>query len=165
MLSTSPGRDHSPPTVVIVGNGNWQVASDKAGPMVIKSLAGRYGASVQIKDIGTSALGLLECLDSQDLMLVVDACVKGGAPGEIHVIQPDLDAPLREKPGLHQIGPVETLMVAKYLYPHTLPKTISLILIETQGLNDADLEPVCQRGVSIIDRKIAEVFRADAFTG
>ncbi|MCF8026645.1 MAG: hydrogenase maturation protease [Desulfobacteraceae bacterium] len=165
MPSTPPEQNRIEPAVTIVGSGNWRVASDNAGPMVLKSLAGRYGANVEIKDIGTSALGLLECLDNQDLMLIVDACVKGGAPGEIHVIQPDLEAPLRDLPGLHQIGPVETLMVAKQLYPHTLPKTIFLVLIETQGLDDADLGPVCQKGVSIIDQKIAQVFRADAFTG
>ncbi|MFO7816230.1 MAG: hydrogenase maturation protease [Desulfovibrionales bacterium] len=163
MLSPTPVRDSTEPSIAIVGSGNWRLESDKVGPMVLKKIEGRYGAAVEINDIGTSTLGLLECLDTQDLMLIVDACVKGGPPGKIHVTQPDLETPLPELSGLHQIGPVETLMVAKHLYPQTLPKALFLILIETEELKDADLEPVCQQVISVIDQKIAQIFKGDFF--
>ncbi len=151
MLSGCCPGDRVKPAIAIVGSGHWWVASDRVGPTVLDKLAGRYGAGVQIMDIGTSAFALLECLDKQDLMLIVDACAKGGAPGDIHVTRPDLAAPVQDVPSLHQIGPLETLMVAQHLYPQKLPKALFLILVETEGLDAPRLDAACQEVVSIID--------------
>jgi len=159
---SSPGmpcEDESGPTIAIVCSGNWWVASDQIGPMLLKRMEGRYDAAVEIHEIGTAAFALLDCLKSQDLMLIVDACVLGGAPGEIHVIHPDLDAssgfpsnPYQSN--LHQIGPMETLMVAGHLYPQILPTSIRLILVETEGLEAAQMNAACERAVSIIDKAV-----------
>lgn len=152
MFSGCARGDHRvKPAIAIVGSGHWWVASDRVGPTVLEKLEGRYGAGVQIMDIGTSAFALLECLDKQDFMLIVDACAKGGAPGDIHVTRPDLEAPVQDMPSLHQIGPLETLMVAQHLYPQKLPKALFLILVETEGLDASKLDSVCQEVVSIID--------------
>ncbi len=159
MFSRSHRHNHRQPSVAIVGSGNWWVFSDRVGPMVMQRLHGRYGPGVAIYDISTCAFALLECLHHQDLMVLVDACSKGGAPGEIFVTSPDLEAPLQDMPTLHQVGPVETLMVARHLYPQTLPKAISLVLIETEGLEEGALESVCQQAVSTVDQQIAPLFQ------
>lgn len=151
MFSASCRGNRTKPAIAIVGSGHWWVASDRVGPTVLEKLEGRYGADVQVNDIGTSAFGLLECLDNQDLMLIVDACARGGAPGEIYVTRPDLENSVPCTPGLHQIGPMETLMVAKHLYPQKLPNIIVLILVETEGLEPSKLDIVCQQVVSVID--------------
>ena len=156
MAFTAVAHDFEP-SIVIVGIGNWQVESDSLGPSVLAMLEGRYGETVFLKNIGTTPLGLLECLDSQDLMLIVDACVIDGIPGRIHVQRPDLDAEPQNLPTLHHIGPLETLMVARHLYPRQLPKNILLVLVETEGLERSMMNAARREVISIIDKEISNI--------
>jgi hydrogenase maturation protease len=147
-------QDRTGPSIAVAGCGNRQVASDAVGPAVIEGLKDRCGRSIALFDVGTSALGLLDCLKSQDLLLVVDACSLGGAAGDIHVLEPDLDAAAVGGGGLHQIGPLEALMAARLLYPENLPDSLLLILAETGGLGEEELAALCRRIVFIIEREI-----------
>jgi hypothetical protein len=88
----------------------------------------------------------------------VDACLLGGAPGEVHVQEPRLDGPEgitgAGAVSVHQIGPAEALAVASLLDPERVPRRVRLVLVETEGLDDAGLEAACERVVSILDREV-----------
>ncbi len=152
--------------VAVVGVGNRSLGCDQIGPRVVDDSRGRYGPEVELLDAGTAAFALLDCIRGQDLMLVVDACRAGGAPGEIRVREmgADFHFPVAAGTGLHQIGPLETLAVARRLFPESLPRRLLFVLVETEGLPPGDLAGAIRRAVEVVEGEIARyrARRADA---
>jgi len=58
---------------------------------------------------------------------------------------------------VHQIGPLEALLVAKHLYPERLPKRVMLMLVETGGVDDQMAEQACHRVVDAVQREIRQI--------
>lgn len=148
-------RNQPKAPVAVVGVGNWLISYDRMGPKVLDNCEDRYGPDVQLFDAGSAGLSLLDCINGQDLMMVVDASNTGGKKGEVRVSEMDFEVEFTSSPGLHQIGPMETLAVARKLFPEKLPHRLLFILVETQGMNDTELDRASQRVVSIIDSEIA----------
>lgn len=141
--------------VCVVGAGNWLVAHDRIGPRVLELIGSRYGPEVALRDLGSSGLALLDLLDRQDLLLVVDAGIFQGRPGEIRVVEPDLTAPPARVGSVHQIGPLETLAIANRLFQDKMPRRVLLVVVETQGIDDDTAEAACREVVAVLDREIA----------
>jgi hydrogenase maturation protease len=140
--------------VTIIGAGNWLVSVDTVGPCVLELVQNRYGQAVELCNMGSAGLVLLDHLHGQELMIVVDACILGGYPGRIHVLEPNLHHPGGDVSSVHQIGPLETLTIAKHFYPEQMPKRILLILVETAGIDTDTQQAACQQVVAILDREI-----------
>ena len=66
--------------ILVAGAGNWLLASDRIGPRVLEMVSERYPSGVELCDIGSTALSLLDSLRGQDLLIVIDACVGRGTP-------------------------------------------------------------------------------------
>jgi hydrogenase maturation protease len=145
------------PEVTVAGSGNWLLGHDRVGPRVLAMIDKRYPQQVEICDLGTSALALLDHLHGQDLLVIVDACMGFGATGEVVVMEPDLEATPGRGTSVHQIGPVEALVVASHLEPHVLPKRTLLILVETEGLSEENEQAACERVVEVLDREIGRL--------
>jgi len=141
-------------SISIVGAGNWLISYDRIGPKVLELVAGRYDSAVELCDIGSAGLALLDYLHGQELMLIVDACLQGKQPGEVCVIEPSLDSLNVNITSVHQIGPLETLLLAKRLFPEKMPQQIKLILVETNGIDDKKEAIACQEVLAILDREI-----------
>lgn len=153
--SRTPGIDQSAESSILVaGAGNWLLASDRIGPRVLEMAAERYGIGVELCDIGSTALSLLDSLRGQDLLIVIDACVGRGMPGEVFVIEPDLSAIPPRGTSTHQIGPVETLIIAQHLEPDSMPRRTILVLVETGDFGTGDEEEACWRVIEVLDREI-----------
>jgi len=142
------------PPVAVVGAGNWLISSDNIGPRVLEMVRDRYGPEVELCDVGSGGLALLDHLHGQELMLVVDACVGYGEPGEVMLVEPDLDQPPARECSVHQIGPIEALVVARHLAPATLPRCTRLVLVETAGIDEQAEDSACERVVAVLDREI-----------
>ena len=145
----------SGPTISVVGCGNWQVRPDRIGPRVLARLADRAPAGVELADVGTTLLGLLDRLHSQDLLILVDACIGRAAPGTIEVVDAEREIALPPRATLHQIGPLETLAIARELYPDRFPHRIRLVMIETGDLAPEREEEVCAQALAVIEHEIA----------
>ena len=143
------------PPVAVAGAGNWLLTSDRVGPRVLELIGGRYGAEVELCDVGCAGLELLDHMAGQELMLVVDACVRGHRPGRIEVEEPDLSRVTGRECSVHQIGPMEALYIAAKLHPRCLPRRTLLVLVETEGIDQQMLERACQEVVLVLDREIA----------
>jgi len=143
-----------PPPVTVACSGNWLLGHDRIGPRVLDMIDGRYGEAIDVCDLGTSALALLDHLRAQELLLVVDACLGRGRPGEVMVEIPDLEARLGRETSIHQIGPVEALVVAAHLAADSLPQRTRLVLVDTGGLDEAAESAACARVVEILDAEI-----------
>ncbi|MBW2734349.1 MAG: hydrogenase maturation protease [Deltaproteobacteria bacterium] len=147
--------------ITVVGAGNWLISYDCIGPRVLDLVDGRYGPTeVELRNSGSHGLSLLDHLHGQDVMIVVDACVLGGQPGEVKtLVDPPLDGPVGRESSVHQLGPIETLTVARLIDPLLMPQRLVLVLVETHGINPEIEEQACQQAVAVIDREI-EVWRS-----
>lgn len=140
--------------VAVVGAGNWLIASDRAGPRVLERIRGRYGPEVELRDMGSAGLALLDHLHGQELMCLVDACLLGGPPGRVYVSELSFEGIPASVGSVHQIGPLETLTIAARLYPEQMPKRVILIGVETEGIDDQTEEIACEEAVAVLDREI-----------
>ncbi len=143
------------PLVTIVGAGNWLISNDRIGPKILSRLQNNFSQEVEIRTIGTVSLGLLDCMNRQDLMMIIDACALGRETGSIEVRQIDPDIiPYHDYPGLHQIGPLETLKIAAQLFPEIMPKKILMVLIETTNLKESDEEEIGSKAINLIHKEV-----------
>lgn len=138
----------------MAGVGNWLVAEDRVGPLVLDAIAERYGDAVDRIDLGTGGLTLLDHLRAQDLLIVVDACKGRGESGQVFLEE---DRPVGEDPrgvSLHQIGPREALEIAREIAPQSLPVRVVWLLVETEGLDEDGAQRAHERAVAEICRLI-----------
>jgi len=148
---------NSGPAVTVAGSGNWLLGHDRVGPRVLAMIDQRYSQKVEICDLGTSALALLDHLHGQDLLVIVDACIGYGAAGEVMVMEPDLEAIPGRGTSVHQIGPVEALVVCSHLDPQVMPTRVLLILVETGDLAEEMEKAACEQVVEMLDREIGRL--------
>jgi hydrogenase maturation protease len=153
------------PRILVAGAGNWLLGEDRIGPRMLEAVSLRYGGDVELVDIGTTALALLDRLDAQDLVIVVDACVGIGRPGSILVTEPDPLLTGGPSTSIHQIGPLEALAVARELDRGRMPERVVLILVETAGLDALRETEVVARVTEVLDGIIAETAGAAVCTG
>ncbi len=157
--SKEPGHDIGPCPVTIAGAGNPLLSCDRIGSRVLSLITNRYGKDVELWDAGTNGLSLLDILHRQDLLIVVDACFGEGPPGRVAVVDPATKETVSRGASIHQIGPVEALLVGRYLYPERMPQRLLLITVDTNGLTDGEEEAACQRAIQSLDFEIG-VWRA-----
>ena len=146
--------------VTVAGAGNWLLGHDRVGPRVLERARHRWGDEVELASLGTDPLALLDHLHRQRLLVVVDACVGLGEPGEIRVVEADLERPLGRETSVHQIGPIETLVVARHLWPELMPERTLLVMVETGDLDDHAEDELCERVVATLDRLLARCHSA-----
>ncbi len=104
--------------VLIAGIGNIFHGDDAFGVTVAQRLAAYdWPESVHVVDFGIRAIDLaFAFLEGYELTILVDATARGGAPGTLYVIEPDLDA--LKNPGeacvnSHGLDPAKVLVLAK----------------------------------------------------
>jgi len=90
--------------VVVAGIGNVFFGDDGFGVEVARRLAMRgLPPGVKVMDSGIRGLHLaFELLDGVDLLVAIDATPRGGAPGSLYVIEPELDGGAAE-PDAHSM--------------------------------------------------------------
>jgi hydrogenase maturation protease len=91
-LSVSFDTKMPNPTILIAGIGNIFLGDDAFGSEVARRLALRtWPDRVRAVDFGIRGLDLAYALlDGHDLTILIDAAPRGGAPGTLYVIEPDL---------------------------------------------------------------------------
>ncbi|HEY9417711.1 MAG TPA: hydrogenase maturation protease [Pseudonocardia sp.] len=83
-------------TVLVAGIGNILMSDDGFGVEVVRALTASGGPplpeGVEVVDIGIRGMHLAyQLLDGYDGLLLVDACQRGGGPGELYLLEHDLD--------------------------------------------------------------------------
>jgi hydrogenase maturation protease len=108
------------PRILIAGIGNIFLGDDAFGVEVVQKLAQRARPeNVRVVDFGIRGFDLtMALLEDIDLAILVDAAPRGGPPGTLYVIEPDLtehnhlaaDQPLLDP---HSLDPVKVLRMVK----------------------------------------------------
>lgn len=89
--------------IVIAGVGNVFFGDDGFGPEVIRRLwAEELGPNVEVVDYGIRGLHLAyRLLDPIELLIVIDAVPRRGAPGTLYLIEPELEPDAVEQSDPH----------------------------------------------------------------
>src|SRR4051794_2122170 len=112
----------SPARVLIAGIGNIFFGDDAFGVEVARRLAQRpQPEGVRVVDFGIRGLDLTYALlDGYETVVLVDAAPRGGQPGALYVLEPELGAAEgADAPGpmveLHNLDPQKVLRLARAL--------------------------------------------------
>ena len=112
------------PSVLIAGIGNIFLGDDAFGVEVVQHLASRkLPDRVKVVDFGIRGFDLAYALlDRFDVTILVDACPRGGVPGTLYLIEPDLDASAegtsetaQTTADAHSMNPMNVIRMAKSL--------------------------------------------------
>ena len=106
------------PRILVAGIGNIFLGDDAFGVEVAQRMAGRaLPGGVCVRDFGIRGFDLAYAiLDGYDLTILVDAVARGGEPGTLYVIEPDLNANSGERQiETHNIDPVTVLNLVRTL--------------------------------------------------
>jgi hydrogenase maturation protease len=106
------------PRILIACIGNIFLGDDGFGVDVARILASRsLPDGVILKDFGIRGYDLTYALlDPYHLVILVDACARGGEPGTVYLIEPDpveSGAPGSSTPDAHSLNPMNVLRTVK----------------------------------------------------
>lgn len=104
--------------ILVACIGNIFQGDDAFGCEVANVLARRtQGDDVRVVDFGIRGLDLTYALlDAPELTILVDAVSRGGQPGTLYIIEPDLedlDSPDKHMVDAHSMDPVQVMRTAK----------------------------------------------------
>jgi hydrogenase maturation protease len=174
MDQTEQSAEAQTPSVLIAGIGNIFLGDDAFGVEVVQRLAGRkLPELVKATDFGIRGFDLAYALlDGSDVTILVDACPRGGNPGSLYVIEPDLnslDAPDAGQTSVdaHCMNPVNLIRMAKSMGGEL--KKILLVGCEpaTLGPEEGQMglsEPVAaavEEAVTLIESLVEKIRNGD----
>ncbi len=80
--------------VLVAGIGNIFFSDDGFGSEVARALLADNGVDVKIEDFGIAGMHLgFELVNGYERAIIIDLVPRGGSPGTLYVIEPDLQAP------------------------------------------------------------------------
>ena len=135
--------------ILVAGVGNVLRGDDGFGVAVAHALTRAHLASeeVEIFEAGIAGISLVqELMDGYDALIIVDAIDRGGAPGTVFVIEPDIPNPALLDPAklhssladAHYTEPSQVLLLAKAL--GVLPPKVFLVGCQPAGYDELGAE-------------------------
>jgi len=103
--------------ILVAGIGNIFLGDDGFGVEVAKRLAGReLPESVEVKDFGIRGMDLAYALQGDyDLVVFVDATPRGGEPGTVYLIEPEIEEDGEVPLDTHGMDPVKVIKLSRAL--------------------------------------------------
>lgn len=161
------------PRILVAGIGNIFLGDDGFGVEVANRLAARISfQELRVKDFGIRGLDLAYAMmDDWELVIMVDAVSRGGKPGSLYVIEPDItDIASRATLDAHAMTPDRVLQLITVLGGR-VPRTIIVGCEPVQlggeegaiGLSDV-VEAAVQPAVTTIERLMAEALATQTQT-
>lgn len=117
--------------VRVIGIGQRAAGDDGAGPAVIDHLraAGDLAADVELCEVAEPS-ALMPLLDGATRVIVVDAALGAGDPGELLVLEPeDLDTQALSPVSTHGLSVGQAIALARVLAPEAVCPDIRLVAV------------------------------------
>jgi hydrogenase maturation protease len=107
----------SPKRILIAGVGNIFLGDDGFGVEVVRQLAGReLPEGVEVVDFGIRGLDLAYALQGDyEVVIFVDATPRGGEPGTVYLLEPEIGEDTEVSLDTHGMDPVEVIKLANAL--------------------------------------------------
>jgi hydrogenase maturation protease len=163
------------PRILVAGIGNIFMADDAFGCEVARRLAGReWPGEVRVVDFGIRGFDLAYALlDGYDVTIFLDATPRGGEPGTVYTIEPDLS----ELDGLgaeglavepHGMNPLKVLGMVKAMGGGF--KRILLVGCEPETLGpeegqmglSAPVEAAVEEAVKVVESLVARLLGVES---
>jgi hydrogenase maturation protease len=168
-FSTEEVEPLATPSILIAGIGNIFLGDDGFGAEVIRRLSSSsFPERVRVADFGIRSYDLAYALlDGHDFTILVDAVGRGGAPGTLYVIEPDVTSSGQIAMDAHAMNPVSVLQLAHSMGP--VRGRVVLVGCEPatlggeeghMGLSDAVLAAV-EEAARLIEDLAARLLRGD----
>ena len=151
--------------ILVAGVGNVLRGDDGFGVAVAQALArdNSFSDEVEIFEAGIAGIPLVqELMSGYDALIVADAVDRGGAPGTVYVIEPDVSDPSMVDPAAlhssladaHYTEPSKVLVLAKAL--NVLPPTFFIVGCQPAGYDElgAELSGPVKNAVQVAARRI-----------
>lgn len=161
--------------VLLAGVGNVFMADDGFGPALARRLAQReLPRGVEVKDFGIRGMDLVYAMNGDhDVVVFLDAVPRGGAPGTLYVIEPEID-PSAVAIDTHGMDPVKVLGLAGQLGP--VPERVLVVGCEPEvrmagdeeevvGELSATVERAVEEAVGLVESLVAELVESEAGEG
>ncbi len=156
---------------LVAGVGNVLRGDDGFGVAALERLrSGRFATdpSVRFWESGIAGVSLVqELMGSFDALVVLDAVDRGGFPGEVFVLEPDLDHVRRiaeegAAVDLHEAGPEGVLVMAAAA--GVLPREVFLVGAQIVSCDDlgAGLSPPLREAVDVAAGRVETILSARA---
>lgn len=155
--------------VLVAGFGNVLLGDDGFGITVVQQLARRpdLPPTVRVAEVGIGGISLVqELFDRYDVLLIVDAVDRGGAPGTIYLLMqevPDLARwPYEQRQdflaNMHMTTPSRALILARAL--GVLPASVYMLGCQPTSCDELviGLSPPVERAVELsLERLVGEL--------
>lgn len=165
--------------ILVAGIGNIFLGDDGFGVQVAQRLSQRrLPEEVRVVDFGIRGMDLTYALlDGYKMTILVDAVPRGGEPGELYLIEPEIDqapppdmsAPMMDT---HNVNPAKVLQLVKAMGGH--PQRLLLVGCEPMppghapemhmGLSQPVQESV-EEAVTLVEHLIADFLDKDSNGG
>ncbi|QBD82545.1 hydrogenase maturation protease [Ktedonosporobacter rubrisoli] len=152
--------------ILIACIGNIFLGDDGFGVEVARHLMGRYPENVQVREFGIRGLDLaFTLLEDYAMLILVDAVPRGGPPGTLYLLEPDLTEATPEQ-GLvagkaaldaHSMDPVKVLAYARTLGAKPIPTL--LVGCEPSQFEEQDLNKLAAGLSSPVRETVAEAVK------
>lgn len=109
-------HEQNQPKILVLGVGNILLKDEGVGVRAIEKLLAEYAFSpnVELMDGGTLGSYLMHAIMNSDRLIVVDAVVNGGRPGDMYRLSGvEMSKSVAFKSSMHQNDLVETLAACK----------------------------------------------------
>jgi len=120
---------------IVIGIGNPFLADDRAGIVVVESLA-QEKLKADFEILYTVGFELLDKILGYDQAIIVDACMLGGKLGEIFEVGLDDIFQTKSMLNSHAIHIGTSLRLGMDLYPELMPKQLKIFLIEVKNITE-----------------------------
>jgi len=153
--------------ILLAGVGNVLRGDDGFGIEVLNELQRTLAVDgVEFFESGIAGISLVQKLmDGFDALIIIDALDRGGAPGQVYVLEPDAES-LRTPPStheatdLHQADPEVVLRMATAL--HVLPPRAWIVGCQALDCDElgAPLTEAVARGVPLAVERISRIVQS-----
>jgi hydrogenase maturation protease len=120
---------------LVVGIGSTILSDDGVGVRVVERLSERaLPAQVEVVQLGTAGLGLLDLVEDCQRLILVDAIVTGAVPGTLHELRGDDVARAAHLGPGHEADLPTTLAFGQRVLGRKLPHQVVVIAVEAEDL-------------------------------
>ncbi|MDR3089869.1 MAG: hydrogenase maturation protease [Desulfobulbaceae bacterium] len=145
---------------VVLGIGNPFLQDDRAGLAVIEAL--ETDPLCRLEALHTVGFELMDKVRGCAQAIVVDACMLGGAPGEIRELRLDDIFQSHQLSGSHAITIASTLKTGYICFPDEMPADLRIILIEVKNVKEftTEMSPEVVAAVVAVTARIRALLAA-----
>ena len=144
--------------VLVAGIGNVFLGDDGFGPEVARRLAAqRLPDGVEVADVGIAGLHLAyRLLEPYTLVIAIDACRRGDAPGTLYLLEPSRDE-RAVTPDAHSIHLPSVLAMTRALGGE--PSRVLVLGCEPESFEGMGLSPAVNAAIEPAIRRVRQLAR------